>query len=79
MDNKRIASLLRLAIDLAGDGGITPFSEKEYADMYDFLKEVEQNKLLSYDDVENHLQHCLKMKRTPVDMFRSFQWEFYKR
>ena len=79
MDNKRIASLLRLAIDLAGDGGITPFSEKEYTDMYDFLKEVEQNKLLSYDDVENHLQHCVKMNRTPVDMFRSFQWKFYKR
>jgi hypothetical protein len=53
MDNKRIASLLRLAIDLAGDGGITPFSEEEYTDMYDFLKEVERNKLLSYDDVEN--------------------------
>ena len=79
MDNKRMASLLRLAIDLAGDGGITPFSEKEYTDMYDFLKEVEQNKLLSYDDVENHLQHCVKMKRTQVDMLRSFQWKFYKR
>lgn len=76
MDNKRIVSLLRLAIDLAGDGGMMPFSEKEYKEMEEFLKEVEENKLLSYEDVENHLKYSLDMKRHPVDIYRSFQWKF---
>ena len=78
MNNKRIASLSRLAIDLAGDGGITPFSEKEYADMYDFLKEVEQNKLISYEDVHSDLKYYAENKWTSVDIFRSFDWKYNK-
>jgi len=41
MTRIEIINLLRLAVDLAGDGGNDPFTEKERKIMYDFLDELE--------------------------------------
>ena len=38
-------NLLRLAIELAGDGFMQPFTDKEYELMYQFLNEI-QNELV---------------------------------
>lgn len=40
MDRNEIISCLYTAIDLAGDGGLQPFTEEEYEAMYNFLKEL---------------------------------------
>ena len=41
MTNKEKFDLIRLAIDLAGDGGCDPFTKEERKIMVDFLKELE--------------------------------------
>ena len=41
MTNKDKFDLIRLAIDLAGDGGCDPFTKKERVIMNDFLNELE--------------------------------------
>jgi thiamine kinase-like enzyme len=78
MNNKRIASLLRSAIDSTKNGSMMPFSEKEYEEMYDFVKKLEQNKLISYEDVHNDLKYYSENKWTSVDIFRSFYWKYNK-
>lgn len=42
---KRIETIknLRLAIELAGDGGMQPFTDEEYQDMYQLLDELSTN------------------------------------
>ena len=40
---ERIINNLRLAIELAGDGGPSPFTEEEYNEMYNFLDNLENN------------------------------------
>lgn len=40
MTNLEIINLLYLAIDLAGDGGPDPFTDKEYDAMYNFLEKL---------------------------------------
>ena len=42
MKNKKIISLLRTAIELAGDGGPNPFTDKEYNAMNKFLNDLEK-------------------------------------
>ena len=42
MKNKKIISLLRTAIALAGDGGPSPFTNKEYDAMNKFLNDLEK-------------------------------------
>ena len=78
MNNKRIASLLRSAIDLTNNGSTMPFSEKEYEELYDFVKKIEQNKLISYEDVHSDLKYYAENKWTSVDIFRSFDWKYNK-
>ena len=39
-EKERAIDCIRLAIELAGDGGIMPFTEKEYELMYRFLDEI---------------------------------------
>jgi len=41
MTRIEIINLLRLAVDLAGDGGPDPFTQKERIIMNDFLNELE--------------------------------------
>ena len=41
MTRIEIINLLRLAVDLAGDGGPDPFTQKERIIMNDFLDELE--------------------------------------
>ena len=43
MQDREIIHLIRLAIELAGDGGPQPFTDAEYAEMYAFLDRI-QNK-----------------------------------
>lgn len=40
MTREEIINCLDLAIQLAGDGGPTPFDDEEYAAMYEFLNEL---------------------------------------
>ena len=40
-ERERAIGCLKLAIELAGDGGMTPFTDKEYELMYDLIKEIE--------------------------------------
>lgn len=40
-EKKRAIACIRLAIELAGDGGITPFTDKEYELMYELIDEFE--------------------------------------
>jgi len=40
-ERKRAIGLLKLAIELAGDGGITPFTDKEYELIYQLIDEFE--------------------------------------
>lgn len=41
---ERILNNIRIAIQLAGDGGFSPFNDKEYDEMFVLLKQVEKNK-----------------------------------
>jgi hypothetical protein len=43
MPDREIINLIRLAIELAGDGGPQPFTSEEYTEMYAFLDRI-QNK-----------------------------------
>lgn len=42
-ERERAIVCLKLAIELSGDGGPQPFTEKEYELMYELLKELENN------------------------------------
>lgn len=51
MDNSQrleTINLIRFAIEVAGDGGMQPFTEEEYQQMYDFLDELEKQESLKY-------------------------------
>lgn len=51
MNTKEIISLLRIAIELAGDGGPQAFSDEEETAMYNFLDRLEQlSDILDEDD-----------------------------
>ena len=39
----RAIACLRLAIELSGDGGFTPFTDKEYELMYKLIEELEND------------------------------------
>ena len=41
MTRIEIINLLRLAIELAGDGGPAPFTSEEYDEMNNFLNQLE--------------------------------------
>lgn len=41
MTRIEIINLLRLAVDLAGDGGPSPFTREEYNEMNNFLNQLE--------------------------------------
>lgn len=43
MTREEIINCLDLAIQLAGDGGPTPFTDEEYDAMYEFLNELRNN------------------------------------
>lgn len=60
-ERERAISCLKLAIELAGDGGMTPFSDKEYELMTKFLEEIdaplftkEYNEGIICVDEDNH-------------------------
>lgn len=40
-ERERTIACLKLAIELAGDGGMTPFTDKEYELMDNLIKEIE--------------------------------------
>ena len=40
MDRDQIINLLRFAVEVAGDGGMQPFTDEEYEAMYNFLEEL---------------------------------------
>ena len=40
-EKERAIACLKLAIELAGDGGMTPFTDKEYELMDNLIKEME--------------------------------------
>ena len=42
-EKERAIACLKLAIELAGDGGMTPFTDKEYDLMYKFIEELEND------------------------------------
>ena len=42
MNKKKIINLLREAVELAGDGGPSPFTDNEYKEMYKFLADLEK-------------------------------------
>lgn len=42
MTNLKIINLLCSAVDLAGDGGPAPFTDKEYDAMYNFLEKLKK-------------------------------------
>lgn len=51
MTQEKIISLLRIAIELAGDGGPRPFTDEEETAMYNFLDRLEQlGDVLDEDD-----------------------------
>ena len=60
-EKERAISCLKLAIELAGDGGMSPFSDKDYELMTKFLEEIdaplitkEYNEGIIYVDEDNH-------------------------
>ena len=42
-ERERAIACLRLAIELAGDGGFMPFTDKEYELMYKLIEELEND------------------------------------
>lgn len=40
-EKERAIACLKLAIELTGDGGMTPFTDKEYELMDNLIKEIE--------------------------------------
>ena len=42
-EKERAIACIRLAIELAGDGGMTPFTDEEYELMYRLLNEMSTN------------------------------------
>ena len=45
-EKERAIACIRLAIELAGDGGMAPFTDKEYELMAEFLEEID-NQLIT--------------------------------
>jgi hypothetical protein len=45
-EKERAISCVKLAIELAGDGGMTPFTDVEYELMTKFLDEIENTLLI---------------------------------
>ena len=52
MTEKKIINLLRIAVELAGDGGPLQFTEEEYGEMYNFLNKLENLYEPSIDNKE---------------------------
>ena len=42
MKKIEIINLLKSAVELAGDGGPNPFTDREYREMYKFLSDLEK-------------------------------------
>ena len=43
MTELQIINLLDLAIQLAGDGGLSPFTDEEYREMYRYINDLKRN------------------------------------
>lgn len=43
-EKERAIACIRIAIELAGDGGMIPFTDKEYELMYKLIEELENDK-----------------------------------
>ena len=51
-------SLISQAIEIAGDGGCTPFTEEEYNAMYDLLEEIKKESKPSQERSADDWKGC---------------------
>ena len=75
---KRIETIknLRLAIELAGDGGPQPFTDEEYQDMYQLLDELNET---SSQPTQNNEKGIITVDEDDHDNFFTDEYEDYKK
>ena len=75
---KRIETIknLRLAIELAGDGGMQPFTDEEYQDMYQLLDELSTNDETNTSTTDDTV---VVVSEDDVDDFFADGYEDYKK
>lgn len=75
---KRIETIknLRLAIELAGDGGMQPFTDEEYQDMYQLLDELSTN---DEENTSTNNDTVVVVSEDNVDDFFADGYEDYKK
>ena len=79
MDNSQrleTINLIRFAIEVAGDGGIQPFTEEEYKQMYDFLDELSTN---DEENTSTNNNAVVVVNEDDVDDFFADNYEDYKK
>ena len=76
--NERVEAIahLRLAIELAGDGGMTPFTDEEYELMYQLLDEMSSD---DEEDTSTNDNTVVVVSEDDVDNFFADDYEDYKK
>lgn len=75
-ERERAIVLLKLAIELAGDGGMTPFTDKEYKLMYQLLDELSS---VDEEDTSTNDNTVIVVSEDDVDNFFTDDYEDYKK
>lgn len=77
-NNERTEAIahLRLAIELAGDGGMTPFTDEEYELMYRLLDEISSG---DEEDTSTNDNTVVVVSEDDVDNFFADNYEDYKK
>jgi hypothetical protein len=77
-NNERAEAIahLRLAIELAGDGGMTPFTDEEYELMYQLLDEMSS---ADEEDTSTNDNTVVVVSEDDVDNFFADDYEDYKK
>ena len=53
MTDLEIIDLIGLGIELAGDGGISPFTDEEYNEMVNFLNRLRESNIIDEKYISN--------------------------
>ena len=75
-ERERAIVSLRLAVELAGDGGMTPFTDKEYELMYQLLDEMSS---VDEEDISTNDNTVVVVSEDDVDNFFADDYEDYKK
>ena len=75
-ERERAIACIRLAIELAGDGGITPFTDEEYNLMYRLINELSN---VDEETTSTNNDTVVVVSEDDVDVFFANDYEDYKK